>query len=343
MLLLQHKNQHPKYMPKRSVPNFPTINFKKPTLFFVFLLIGFCLKAQAQDIQVDARLDRASIPIGEQTLLHVSAKMPLKTAITFPQLVDSIGKVQLVKTLKADTVIDQKNHNLETITHSFVVTSFDPGVYTLPQFTFQTTTGDLKTGTVTLQVKAVPVDTTKTFYDIKQPLAVSYTFWDWLKDHWLAVVIALALILLIGGIVYYYKNQPKIEAAVIKTPVLSADQMAINKLNELSDKKLWQQNEVKLYYSELSDILREYLEKKYQVKAHEQTTDELFEHLKNKEILQENKITLKQLLTLADLVKFAKQKPAALENEQSMENALNFIMQTKHQPEPVEQKGDLTK
>lgn len=324
--------------------SFHVIHLKIPTLFFIFLLLGFCFKAAAQDIQVDARLDRTSIPIGEQTLLHLSAKMPLKTAITFPQLVDSIGKVQLVKALKADTAIDKRNSNLETITHSYAVTSFDAGVYNLPQFTFHTKTGDLKTGTVTLQVKAVLVDTTKTFYDIKQPLAVSYTFWDWLKDHWIAVVITLVLILLIGGIYYYYKNRPKIEAEIIKAPVLSADQIAINKLNELRDKKLWQQDDqVKLYYSELSDVLREYLEKRYQVKAHEQTTDEIFEHLENKEIQPENKTILKQLLTLADLVKFAKQKPTALENEQSMENALNFIMQTKQQPEPVEQKEDLPK
>ncbi|MGI4749247.1 MAG: hypothetical protein ACRYFB_01320 [Janthinobacterium lividum] len=330
-------------MPKRSMLNITVVHLNRPVLFVIFLLIGFCFKAEAQNIQVDARLDRVSIPIGEQTLLHVSAQMPVKTEITFPQLVDSIGKVQLVKSLKADTVIDKKNPNLETITHSYAVTSFDAGVYVLPQFTFHTKTGDLKTGTVTLQVKAVPVDTTKTFYDIKQPLAVSYTFWDWLKDHWLAVVITLAAMLLTAGLVYYYKKRPENETPVIAAPVLSDDTIALNKLNQLRDKKLWQQNEVKLYYSELTDILREYLEKRYHIKAHEQTTDEIFDGLKNKEILQENSASLKQLLTLADLVKFAKQKPAVFENEQSMDNAINFIVQTKHQPQLTDKKEDLPK
>ncbi|MGI4805889.1 MAG: hypothetical protein ACRYFL_14070 [Janthinobacterium lividum] len=326
-------------MPKRSMLNFHILNLHRLTLVFIFVLIGFG-QADAQNIQADSRLDRVSIPIGGQTLLHVSARMPLKTLITFPQLVDSIGKVQLVKSLKADTAIDPKNPNFETVTHSYAVTSFDAGVYTLPQFTFRTKTDSFKTGTVTLQVKAVPVDTTKTFYDIKQPLAVSYTFWDWLKDHWLAVLITLGLILLIGGIVYYYKNRPKIAAPIMAAPVLSADQIALNKLNELRNKKLWQQDQVKLYYSELTDILREYLEKRYHVKAHEQTTDELVESLQNKEIPQENSTKLRQLLTLADLVKFAKQKPQALENEQSMDEAINFIQQTKHQPEPITQKEE---
>lgn len=332
-------------MCKRSIINLAAISLKSfLSVILVFLLTGICFKVNAQNVQVEARLDRGSIPIGDQTLLHISARMPVKTEITFPQLADSIGKVQIVKSLKADTAIDKNNPNQETITHSFAITSFDAGVYVLPEFIFHTKTGDLKTGTVTLQVKAVPVDTTKTFYDIKQPLAVSYTFWDWLKDHWIAVLITLAAILLTAGIAYYYKNRPKNIAPVIKAePVLSADTIALNKLNELRDKKLWQQNEVKLYYSELTDVLREYLEKRYQVKALEQTTDEIFDNLKNKDISQANRTSLKQLLTLSDLVKFAKEKPATFENEQSIDNAINFIVQTKHQPELNDYKEDLPK
>ncbi len=322
-------------MPKRSSLNF---------LLIALLLNCFYTKAKAQIIEVEARLDRVSIPIGDQTLLHVSAKMPLKTEVTFPVIADSIGKVQIVKSLKADTVIDKNNPGQETITHSYAITSFDAGVYTFPAFIFHTKTSDFKTGNLTLQVKAVPVDTTKTFYDIKQPLTVSYTFWDWLKDHWLAVVLGLAGVLAIAGLVYYYKKRPKTEVSVV-TPaaaVLSADEFSLNKLNELRAKNLWQQGEVKLYYSELSDVMREYLEKRFQVKAHEQTTDEIFENLASKDIAHESKTQLKQILTLADLVKFAKQKPEAFENEQSMEKAISFIVQTKHQPQPqTDKKEDL--
>lgn len=321
-------------MPKRSIINFMLIGL---------LLFCFYQKAKAQNITVEARLDRVSIPIGDQTLLHVSAKMPLKTNLTFPVIADSIGKVQIVKSLKADTVIDKNNPGQETITHSYAVTSFDAGVYTFPAFVFHTKTGDFKTGNLTLQVKAVPVDTTKTFYDIKQPLTVSYSFWDWLKDHWMAVVLGLAAVLAIAGLVYYYKKRPKKESPVVvpAAPVLSADVISLNKLNELRSKNLWQQGEVKLYYSELSDVMREYLEKRFQVKAHEQTTDELFENLISKPISGESKTLLRQVLVLADLVKFAKHKPEAFENEQSMEKAISFIVQTKHQPQTQTKEEDL--
>lgn len=333
------------YMPKRSIVNFPDINLNKLlTLGFIFLLTGFCLNTNAQSVQAEARLDRVSIPIGDQTVLHVAVHKPVKTEITFPVLADSIGKVQIVKSLKADTAVDKNNPNLETITHNYAITSFDTGVYVLPGFTFHTKTGDFKTATVTLQVKPVSVDTTKSFYDIKQPLAVSYTFWDWLKDHWKAVAVTLAAILIGVGLFYYYKKRPKNATPVIDAaPILPADTIALNKLNALRDKKLWQQDEVKLYYSELSDVLREYLGNRYQVKTHEQTTEEIFTDLKYVDIPQDSSTMLKQLLTLADLVKFARQKPAAFENEQSMEKAINFIVQTKQQPQPTDHKEDMPK
>jgi len=313
------------------------------TIILTVVLAFFCLQAGAQNIEPEARLDKSTMPIGDQTVLHISAHMPVKTDATFQALVDSIGKVKIVKALKTDTVVDKDNATLETITHSYTVTSFDTGVYTLPEFTIHTQAGDFKTGTVTLQIKAVPVDTTKAFYDIKQPFAVSWTFLDWLKQHWLLVTIILAVILLVLGIIYYIKNKPKAEVYVKPEPILPLDTLILNKLYALRDKKLWQQNEVKQYYSELTDVLREYLEKRYQITAHEQTTEEIFVSLKNRDIPKESRATLKQILTLADLVKFAKEKPIQSENEKSMEDAIGFIVHTKPQPKPVEKKEDLPK
>ncbi|MFI5157380.1 MAG: hypothetical protein ACHQF4_00855 [Sphingobacteriales bacterium] len=315
----------------------------KVTLLFISLLTGFGFKANAQYVKVESSIDRNSMPIGDQTILHVSASMPLKTDITFPEIVDSIGKVKIVKSLKADTVVDKNNSNLETISHSYTVTSFDSGVYVLPQFTFHTKAGDIKTGTITLQIKSVPVDTTKAFYDIKQPLAVSYNLWDWIKDHWgiLAVILFMALWAL--GIIYYIKNKPKPAEYVEPSQVYTTDEIAINKLNALNGKKLWQQGDVKLYYIELTEILRDYLEKRYLIQAHEQTTDQIFDGLKSKALTKESSNVLFQILKLADLVKFAKQQPTAYENEQSIENAIIFIQQTRVVPQPIQNKEELPK
>ncbi|WP_461449843.1 hypothetical protein [Mucilaginibacter sp.] len=312
-------------------------------LFFILLLSSIGFKANAQYIKVESQADRLSMPIGDQTILHVSASIPLKTDITFPVIADSIGKIKIAKVLNADTVIDKKNPNLETISHNYAVTSFDTGVYVLPQFTFHTKTGDIKTGTITLQIKAVPVDTTKAFYDIKQPFAVSYNLWDWLMDHWVLVVSILIAVLLILGIVYYIKNKPKPIKQLEAERIYTIDEIAINRLNELKNKNLWQQGEVKLYYIELTEILRDYLEQRYRIQAHEQTTEEILLSLKNMELSKESNSILLQILTLADLVKFAKQQPTPYENEQSLEHAIIFIQQTRVVPKPVEIKEEPSK
>jgi hypothetical protein len=317
------------------------LNFKI-TLLFISLLTGFGFKAKAQDIKAESRVDRITMPIGDQTILHVSASMPLKTDVTFPEIVDSIGKVKIVKSLKADTVIDKNNPNLQTISHNYTITSFDTGVYVLPQFTFHSKTGDIKTGTITLQIKSVPVDTTKAFYDIKEPLAVSYNFLDWLKAHWFAVAFGLVVIGLIISLINYSRNKKKYEFEKA-APVYTLDEIAISRLNALNAKNLWQQGDVKLYYIELTETLRLYLERRYHIKAHEQTTDEIFAALKGTDLTKESSSLLLEILQLADLVKFAKHQPTAYENEHTMENAITFIQQTKFVPQPVQNKEEQPK
>jgi hypothetical protein len=293
-------------------------------------------------VRVESKVDKVSIPIGDQTILHVIAHIPAKDSITFPRIADSIaGKLLIVKIAKPDTSFDKNNLQAETITQNYTITSFKAGTYTIPQFTFDTKKISYSTDSLTFQVTTVPVDTTKAIYDIKQPLTVNYTLWDWFLDHWYWVLGPLVLIALVIGIIYYLKKRPK--AVVVKEKIILPDYViALNKLEALRDKKLYHE-EVKLYYIELTDVLREYLEKRYQITAHEQTTDEIFASLKRKDINAETRDKLKQLLVLADLVKFAKEKPAPEENEQSMKNAISFVMLTKKESPLPGNKEELPK
>jgi hypothetical protein len=296
-------------------------------------LACFCFKAGAQDIQAEAKLQQYTIRIGDQTKLFLSVHQPAKEHVSFPKLTDTIvGKVQIVNIGKPDTTVDKSDPKNITVIQSYTITSFDAGTYTLPPFSLGTTGGVLKTNELTLHVETVKVDTTKSIYDIKQPLAVNYTFFDWLRDNWLWVVLPLLGILLIIGLIWYYRKQPKKDVIVaVAKPGLPPHIIAINKLKELREKKLWQQGEVKQYYIELSDIIREYLEKRYVIKTHEKTTDEIFASLKYMNIDRENKNMLRKILMLADLVKFAKEKPLPAENEQCIENAITFVLETQQE------------
>lgn len=304
----------------------------------VLTLLGF--KASAQNIRAEAKLQQYTIKIGDQTKLFLSIHQPAGVNVSFPKFADTVaGKVQLVNINKPDTTYDNDDRKNMTVIQSYTITSFDPGTYTIPPFAIGAGKDTAKTNELTLQVQTVKVDTTKGIYDIKQPLAVSYTWLDWLHDNWYWVAGSLALIALIAGIILYFKKRPKPEPEVkVAKPSIPPHTIALNQLKELRDKKLWQQEQVKQYYIELSDILREYLEKRYSVKTHEKTTDEIFDSLRHSPIADENKHKLRQLLMLADLVKFAKEKPVPAENEESMEKAMNFVVDT--QPQPIA--GDKT-
>jgi hypothetical protein len=305
--------------------------------FLVLLLTGAFYTAFAQVPSAGQKLDRSTIKIGEQTLLHLSIKTNVKDKVEFPVLVDSIaGKIQIVRS-KADTTFDKQDATIETIHRAYTITSFDSGEYVIPSYAFKTNTGPAYTQPLRLTVQTVAVDTTKAFYDIKQPLAVQYTFMDWLRDNWPWVAGGLLVLLIIAGILYYLKKRPKKVVVVVPpAPVIPIHVIALQKLTELRDKKLWQQDQVKLYYIELSEIIREYLEKRYKITAHEQTSEEIFASLRHMEIAEENRNALRQTLVLADLVKFAKEKPVPFENEQSMDYAVAFVTRTQQsvQPQP---------
>jgi hypothetical protein len=311
------------------------------TLIFV-LLCGFVYKAGAQNIQVEAKLKQYTIRIGDQTKLFLSVHQPAKQHVDFPKLADTlVSKVQIVNVGKTDTTTDKSDPGNITVIQNYTITSFDAGTYTIPPFSVGTPAGVLKTNELTLQVETVKVDTTKAIYDIKQPLAVTYTFFDWLKDNWLWVALGIAAILGIIGLLWYLTKRPKKEVVVevVKQPGLPPHVIAINKLKELRERKLWQEGEIKQYYIELSDVLREYLEKRYAIKTHEKTTDEIFDSLKRISITAENRKTLKDILVLSDLVKFAKEKPLPPENEQCMDNAIRFVSATQQAEPPRNKEG----
>jgi len=314
------------------------------SFLILFVLTTACVfGAYAQNITADAKLDQTTIRIGEQTNLRLIVHQSKTDKVNFPKLADTIiSKVQIVSS-RMDTVADKDDPKQVIVSQVYTITSFDQGTYNIPSYPIGSATGSLTTPPVTLMVQTVQVDTTKAIYDIKQPMAVSYTVWDWIKDHWIWIVLAIVVIGGAIGAFLYFKNKPKVEKPVVDVkPDIPAHILALNKLQQLRDKKLWQSDAVKDYYIELSDILREYLERRYVVKTHEKTTDEIFAALRYMDIANDEREKLRQVLVLSDLVKFAKEKPLPEDNEQSMNNALGFIMLTKQEPQaPAAAKEDI--
>lgn len=149
---------------------------------------------------------------------------------------------------------------------------------------------------------------------------------DYFIYMWIAGIL-LGLFLL--SILIKYLNKPKVVEEVqveIKRP---AHEIAIEKLHDLGDKELWQKGEIKAYQSELTYIIREYLENRYDIMALESTTDEIVKELGDKEFDPTDEKNLREILQVADLVKFAKAKPEASMHQRFLDSALGFVRKTK--------------
>jgi LPXTG-motif cell wall-anchored protein len=178
-----------------------------------------------------------------------------------------------------------------------------------------------------LAVHTVQVDTTLAIKPIIGPLKVPVTFREMVP--W--ILAGLAVILLITGIIWYLRKRKKQEPVFNLKPkvVLLPHERALNDFEKLRVKKLWQAGRVKEYHSEVTEILRRYIEEHFKVPALEQTSAEITDSLKNLEGCRPDSLSkLNRVLILADMVKFAKAQPLALENEQCLGDSVEFVNET---------------
>lgn len=310
---------------------------------FLLLVLSFVIpKANAQDTKVSAGLDSSSILIGEQVRLNLNIQYRVDNGkhikVKFPEIPDTLRKeIEVVSQSKIDTVINKNDPFLFNLTKVLTLTSFDSGYWAIPPFKFtinNDTTGIL-TEALLLQVNTVTVDTTQAIREIKGPYEEIYTWVDWLKDNLYIIywsLAAIAAIILIIYLIRKYRKRP-VPVVEVVTPEIPAHIIAFEKLEKLKNEKVWQEGKLKLYHSRLTDILREYIENRFKIQALEQTTDEILYGFRNVAVDDESKMKLKQVLLLADLVKFAKEQPLPNENELSMSNVFDFINGTKREEE----------
>jgi hypothetical protein len=297
----------------------------------LFLLGSFGLSAQSVD--VNASIDTNFLLIGEQTRIELKVQYRLDgeaVSVQFPSLKDTISEfIEIVELSSIDTIYpDKSDLSLVEQTQKITVTSFDSGSYEIPYFEFQINSGLFQTGSLRIEVRPMQVDTAEAIFDIKGPLEEPFSFIDWIKNHW--VWIALVLALLAGGIflIRFLKNRPEkiIEEEII--PEIPPHITALEKLAQLQKDKLWQDGKVKRFHSEISEIVREYLERRYTVHALENTTDEIMQRIRYHVILPDQLTKLNKILVVSDLVKFAKEQPSASENDSSLLNAIEFVKNT---------------
>lgn len=285
--------------------------------------IGF-----AQSSMVNSQVETSSIRIGEQFQYKISVKETEN--VILPKLI--LGKgLEIIDSAKVDTI-----NNM--LIQKYVLTGFDSGAFYIPQQQVFVRNQAYLTDSLLISVATVEIDTTKIKkYPIKSIKSEPYVF----DDFKIYIFLLLAALAIIGFWIYYFVIRKRKVAEYKPTyKVLPPFEEAIYKLNELDSKLLWQNNQVKEYYSELTEIVRNYIERELQVPALEKTTDEIIGMLRdfqNANTIQTSKETikkLKELLQEADLVKFAKSKPISIEIEEDRKDAEDIISNLKPKPTP---------
>jgi hypothetical protein len=264
----------------------------------------------AQQKQVTTSIDTTKNKIGAEFKLTLKTNVDTLSKVVFPNA-KNFGALEVIQSYPIDTI--RKNDRYELI-KKYGLTQFDSGKYTIPSIKILINNKAFLSDSLKVEVANVPVDTLKQkMYDIKDIVPANEGIGDWWK-----YLLVLLLIAGFGALVYWYikkRQKEKIEEEIYKTPIEKATSL----LNNLEKKELWQHGEVKAYYSELTDIVRNYIEEAIDIPAMESTTSELIEGLKTasqKKKMKLSKETIDSLFVVlkqADLVKFAKSKPLDFE------------------------------
>ncbi len=280
---------------------------------------------------VKAAIDTTNIRIGEQFTLKISVDETQN--VILPKL--QLQGLEIIDSTKVDTI---KN----SLIRKYILTGFDSGAFYIPQQHIFVKNQAYLTDSLLVNVATIAIDTTKVKkFPIKSIKSEPLTF----DDYKIYIYILLAALAIIGFWIYWFViRKQKVEVEEETYKALPPYEEAIYKLNELDEKLLWQNNKVKEYYSELTEIVRGYIERELKVPALEKTTDEVLDMIKDfkkSETIETSEETirkLKDLLREADLVKFAKSKPLALEIEEDRKDAQDIVSNLK--PKPIIEEND---
>ncbi len=309
------------------------MSIRKNKFFGLYLLIFISTITVAYSNLVTSSIsnDTNNVMIGEFVKLDINVTAGKNVKINFPIISDTIGKIEILEISPVDTTYRDGKLNYKK---RLVVTSYEAGKFDIPEFVItynidnDTNFRVSLTNSLSLSFSTFDIDTANTdIKDIKPPIQVPFTLEDLLP--YLIAAISIALIYLF--IVYMFgKTKVKIQETIPKyDPRIPADLEAIEQLNRLEKENLWQNGYYKIYHSRLTDILRVYIHRRYHLNALEMTSNELINELNNLEsnIVAINSIN--EILTVADLAKFAKFEPSIVQNQDSMKNAYGFINLTK--------------
>ncbi len=307
--------------------------------FLTFLaLVGLTSVGVAQDVRVEARMDSVAILIGEQIGLTLTVTSPEDAKVVMPTLKEReyiTPGVEVAEVLPDDTT---REDGVKIITRKILLTSFDENAYKIPAQKIKVGEREYETNPLALKVLTVDVDTLNldAFFPPKDVQDNPFLWSEWSRLFYLSIL--MFVLIAIGLYLYmrYKQNKPIISRILIVRHV-PAHQKALTAIEQIKQEKIHSMGDQKVYYTRLTDTLRQYIEERFGFSAMEMTSSEIIAQLQqtgDATMINE----LRNLFEVADLVKFAKHSALLGENDLNLVNAVNFIDQTKTDEKEREEK-----
>ena len=287
-------------------------------------------------IVVSASIDSTMLMIGDQTAMHLSVTQEANERVEMPVFGETLQDgIEIVDRSAVDTTT-LPDGRLQ-LSQELTLTSFKDSLFAVAPIAVVSGGDTFWTEPMALNViQPFEVDSSLAITDIKDIEKAPIYWWGIIR--W--ILLALAVIgLFVGayyGVLWYRKHFLKEEEVIELELLRPADEVALEKLDEIKAQKIWKDGKVKEYQTELTDVVREYIGRRFDVQSTEKTSDETLRAMKpliDKELFAK----LSKMLQLADLVKFAKWHTTPDENEQALSTAYEFVNETKEVPSTKEE------
>lgn len=274
-------------------------------LVIILLLTSVLYPRSSAAQTVNATIDSTAIKIGEQITYSIQVETDSTDVVVFPEG-QTFAPLEMFEAYKADTTRIEDRFRL---LKEYALTQFDSGSYTIPQQKIQINDRIILTDSMLVEVRNVPVDTTKQkMYSIKPSVEIPSRFvipsWVW----WLLLILGIVA----GALFLIFRRQKKKAEEARQIPPF---EKAMLELQALDNSDLLLKQDYKTYYSRLTESARRFIDEKVDDHAMERTTEELIALIEAKkkagklELSKETIADFKQILMRADLAKFAKLRP----------------------------------
>lgn len=294
-----------------------------------FLLLGAC-SIKAQNVVLNAEIDTFQMLIGEQTTVRLELSVDSGWNVRMPQPgKELVPGIELLEKRSGFSTLNNGRRNVYT--DEYLITSFDSTLYTIPPFEVFVNDSSYLSNELALAVYSIPIDTAnlQNICGPKGVMEVELTWEEYRDSVYLGYLLIFMSVVLVWVIFRLVNNKPIIRIIKIK-PKQPSHMVALGKIEEIKSDSSWRTDgNAKEYYTRLTDTLREYMHDRFGFNATEMTTSEIVASLQKVD-KEGNLNELKEILEVADLVKFAKLHPSMNENDRNLMNAIEYVNTTKN-------------